>query len=81
VRLVVARVKYRDEAPPPSPECPEPQPTISTTEMPDVLLPRSLATPSLVAHVVTDKPSPTACRSIDRRSGSRASGLVSIAAR
>jgi transposase len=55
VRLVVARVKYRDEAPPPSPERPEPQPTIVTADLPDVLLPRSLATPSLVAHIVTDK--------------------------
>lgn len=55
VRLVVARVKYRDDAPPPRPECPDPQPTVATAQMPDVLLPRSLATPSLVAHIVTDK--------------------------
>jgi transposase len=50
VRLVVARVKYRvgematDSAP-----------AIATAAMPDELIVRSLAAPSLLAHVVTDK--------------------------
>ena len=53
VRLVVARAKYRD----PGSAAAEPtaEPTIITTPLPPEILPRSLATPSLLAHVLTDK--------------------------
>jgi transposase len=71
VRLVIARVKYASKAAPPVTEpagTPADPPStvehvaasdigsaIVTTEMPPRLLTRSFATPSLVAHVATDK--------------------------
>jgi transposase len=48
VRLVVARAKYRDTGA-------TAEPTILTTPLPPEMLPRSIATPSLLAHVLTDK--------------------------
>jgi len=47
-RLVVARVKYRALNT-------DGEVTIETTQMPKELLPRSLATPSLLAHIATEK--------------------------
>ncbi len=53
VRLVVARAKYRDvDADPPDPADAT---TIVTTPLPPQILPRSLATPALLAHVLTEK--------------------------
>jgi transposase len=49
VRLVVARAKYRD------PGSGTAEPTIVTAPLPPEMVPRSLATPSLLAHVLTDK--------------------------
>lgn len=50
VRLIVARAKYRDTG-----VAGDEEPMIVTTPLPPTLLPRSLATPSLLAHVLTDK--------------------------
>jgi transposase len=59
VRLVLARVKYREERIETEPTALQEEPladtTIITAPMPPELLPRSLATPSLVAHIATDK--------------------------
>ena len=49
VRLVVARAKYRDGGDDAA------EPTIVTALLPPQLLPRSLATPALLAHVATEK--------------------------
>ena len=50
VRLIVARAKYRDLGVDGGEE-----PMIVTAPLPTQLLPRSLATPSLLAHLLTDK--------------------------
>jgi len=50
VRLVVARAKYRDTDVDAATE-----PMIVTAPLPPQILPRSIATPSLVAHVLTEK--------------------------
>jgi hypothetical protein len=50
VRLVIARVKYRV-----SEVATDTMPAIATAEMPAELVVRSLAAPSLLAHVVSDK--------------------------
>ena len=50
VRLIVARAKYRDTG-----AAGDDEPMIVTTPLPPQLQPRSLATPSMLAHVVTEK--------------------------
>ena len=50
VRLIVARAKYRDTG-----VAGDEEAMIVTTPLPPALLPRSLATPSLLAHLLTDK--------------------------
>jgi transposase len=50
VRLVIARVKYRVGE-----MASDTAPAVATAAMPDELIVRSLAAPSLLAHVVTDK--------------------------
>ncbi len=50
VRLIMARAKYRDTG-----VAGDEEPMIVTTPLPPELLPRSLATPSLLAHILTDK--------------------------
>jgi transposase len=69
VRVIIARSKYRDvEAPvadessadgvaPIATNAPTiaAMPTFYTTPMPPMILPRSICTPSLIAHIVTDK--------------------------
>ncbi len=50
VRLVIARVKYRV-----SELADDTMPAIATAEMPGELIVRSIAAPSLLAHVVSDK--------------------------
>ncbi len=50
VRLITARAKYRDTG-----VAGDEEPMIVTTPLPPELLPRSLATPSLLAHVLTEK--------------------------
>lgn len=47
VRVVVARAKYRDAE--------SPTPTVVTAPLPPQVLPRALATPSLLAHVLSEK--------------------------
>lgn len=53
VRVVFARVKYRVE--PATPTADAAPATIITAELPPQLVTRSLATPSLLAHVISDK--------------------------
>jgi hypothetical protein len=70
VRVIIARSKYRDvEAPatvdgssadgvastPAGAPTIAAMPTFYTTPMPPMILPRSICTPSLIAHIVTDK--------------------------
>ena len=50
VRLIVARAKYRDTG-----AAGDDEAMIVTTPLPPQLLPRSLATPALLAHVLTEK--------------------------
>ncbi len=50
VRVIVSRVKYRVAA-----TADDVKPAIATAEMPRELVARSLATPSLLAHIITDK--------------------------
>ncbi len=50
VRMILVRVKYRVAA-----TADDTTPAIATAEMPRELVARSLATPSLLAHVITDK--------------------------
>lgn len=52
VRVVIARAKYKVEPPPAEPDA---RPTIVTAPMPPTILPRSLATPSLIGHIATAK--------------------------
>lgn len=52
VRLVTARAIYKQPAPPETPDAP---PVITTVPLSPTILPRSLATPSLVAHIATAK--------------------------
>lgn len=53
VRVVFARVKYRVE--PTTPTTDAAPATIITAELPPQMVTRSLATPSLLAHVISDK--------------------------
>jgi transposase len=55
VRVVFARVKYRVEPDPPTTDVTPTTATIITAELPPQMIARSLATPSLLAHVVSDK--------------------------
>ena len=52
VRLVTARAIYKQPAPPETPDAP---PVITTVPLSPTILPRSLATPSLIAHIATAK--------------------------
>lgn len=49
VRMVIARAKYRD-----ADAADTSEPTIVTAPLPTRLLPRALATPSLLAHILSD---------------------------
>jgi transposase len=55
VRVVFARVKYRVEPDPPTTDVAPTTATIITAELPPQMIARSLATPSLLAHVISDK--------------------------
>lgn len=55
VRVVFARVKYRVAPDPPTTDVAPTTATIITAELPPQMIARSLATPSLLAHVISDK--------------------------
>jgi len=80
VRVVTVHTKYRSAVSPASTAAEETMPVIVTTPVPPQILTRSIATASLLAHIVSDKfcdGLPLYRQKID----SRASAAASIAAR